>query len=146
MVQITVPPLRERRDDIPLLAQHFLARFSERNRRSGLRFPPEVFSLFDRYPWPGNVRELENAVERMVVLSRDDVLSLDALPGQIVGATETDQAPVRLPDGGVDFESLERDFIQQALRRTQGNQTQAASLLGMTRSTLLYRMQKFKLS
>ena len=146
VVQITVPPLRERRDDIPLLAQHFLARFSERNQRSGLRFPPQVFSLFDRYPWPGNVRELENAVERMVVLSRDDVLSLDALPDQIVGATETDQAPVRLPDGGVDFESLERDFIQQALRRTQGNQTQAARLLGLTRSTLLYRMQKFKLS
>ena len=146
VVQITVPPLRERQDDIPLLAQHFLARFSERNQRSGLRFPPEVFSLFDRYAWPGNVRELENAVERMLVLSRDDVLSLDALPDQIVGATETDQAPVRLPDGGVDFESLERDFIQQALRRTQGNQTQAARLLGLTRSTLLYRMQKFKLS
>jgi two-component system NtrC family response regulator len=146
VVQITVPPLRERRDDIPLLAQHFLTRFSERNQRSGLRFPPEVFSLFDRYPWPGNVRELENAVERMVVLSRDDVLSLDALPDQIVEATETDHALLTLPDGGVNLESLERDFIRQALRRTQGNQTQAARLLGMTRSTLLYRIQKFKLN
>jgi two-component system NtrC family response regulator len=146
VVQITVPPLRERRDDIPLLAQHFLARFSERSRRSGLRFPPEVFALFDRYHWPGNVRELENAVERMVVLSRDDVLSLDALPDQIAGAKETEHARLMLPDGGVVFESLERDFIQQALRRTQGNQTQAARLLGMTRSTLLYRMQKFKLN
>ncbi len=146
VVQITVPPLRERRDDIPLLAQHFLARFSERSRRSGLRFPPEVFALFDRYHWPGNVRELENAVERMVVLSRDDVLSLDALPDQIAGANETEHARLMLPDGGVVFESLERDFIQQALRRTQGNQTQAARLLGMTRSTLLYRMQKFKLN
>jgi two-component system NtrC family response regulator len=146
VVQITVPPLRERRDDIPLLAQHFLARFSERSRRSGLRFPPEVFALFDRYHWPGNVRELENAVERMVVLSRDDVLSLDALPDRIAGAKETEHARLMLPDGGVVFESLERDFIQQALRRTQGNQTQAARLLGMTRSTLLYRMQKFKLN
>ncbi len=102
--------------------------------------------MFDRYHWPGNVRELENAVERMVVLSRDDVLSLDALPDQIAGAKETEHARLMLPDGGVVFESLERDFIQQALRRTQGNQTQAARLLGMTRSTLLYRMQKFKLN
>ena len=146
VVQITVPPLRERRDDIPLLAQHFLTRFSEQNQRTGLRFPPEVFSLFDRYPWPGNVRELENAVERMVVLSRDDVLSLDALPDQFVEAAETDHALLTLPDGGVNFESLEKDFIRQALRRTQGNQTQAARLLGMTRSTLLYRIQKFKLN
>jgi two-component system NtrC family response regulator len=147
VVQLAVPPLRERRDDIPLLAAHFLARFSERNRRSGLSFPPAVFSLFDRYPWPGNVRELENTVERMVVLSRGDVLSLDALPDPIAGAaTETDRALLRLPDGGVDFESLEKDFIQQALRRTQGNRSQAARLLGMTRSTLLYRMQKFDLS
>ncbi len=146
VVQITVPPLRERRDDIPLLAQYFLARFSEQNQRSGLRFPPEASSIFDRYPWLGNVRELENAVERMVVLSRGDVLSLDSLPDPIVGATEADQTPLRLPDGGVDIEALERDFIQQALRRTQGNQTQAARLLGITRSTLLYRMQKFKLN
>ena len=146
VVQIAVPPLRERRDDIPLLAQHFLAKFSERNQRSGLRFPPEVFALFDRYAWPGNVRELENAVERMVVLSRDDVLALGALPDSVRDATETSRPPLRLPDGGIDFESLEKEFIQQALRRTQGNRTHAARLLGMTRSTLLYRMQKFSLS
>jgi len=145
VIQITVPPLRERRDDIPLLAEHFLARFSERNQRSGLRFPPQVFALFDRYPWPGNVRELENAVERMVVLSREDVLSLEALPEQILGGAEHDTMSLQLPATGVDFETLEKDFIQQALRRTQGNQTQAARLLGMTRSTLVYRMQKFKL-
>ncbi len=145
VVQMTVPPLRERRDDIPLLAEHFLARFGERNQRSGLRFPPQVFALFHRYPWPGNVRELENAVERMVVLSREDVLSLEVLPEQILTGGEQDKISLQLPATGVDFETLEKDFIRQALRRTQGNQTQAARLLGMTRSTLLYRMQKFKL-
>jgi len=112
VVQIAVPPLRERRDDIPLLAQHFLARFGERSRRSGLRFPPEVFALFDRYPWPGNVRELENAVERMVVLSRDDVLSLDALPEQILAYSVEGRTLLELPAEGVDFEALEKDFIQ----------------------------------
>lgn len=145
VVQITAPPLRERRDDIPLLAEHFLTRFSERNQRSGLRFPPETFDLFDRYPWPGNVRELENAVERMVVLSRDDVLSINTLPEQILGYTGQDKVLLTLPPDGVNLGELEKDFIRQALRRTQGNQTQAALLLGLTRSTLLYRMQKFGL-
>lgn len=146
VVQIRVPPLRERRDDIPLLAQHFLSKWAGRNSRPDLRFPPEAFALFNRYPWPGNVRELENTVERMVVLSRDDVLSLDTLPDHIAGFTGQDKALLRLPAEGVDFEELERDFIRQALERKQGNRTQAAQLLGLTRSTLLYRMQKFGLS
>jgi two-component system NtrC family response regulator len=146
VVQIKVPPLRERREDIPLLAQHFLSKWAERNARPNLRLPPEAFALFNRYPWPGNVRELENAVERMVVLNRDDVLSLDTLPDDIAGFTGEDKALLRLPAEGVDFEELERDFIRQALERRQGNRTQAAQLLGLTRSTLLYRMQKFGLS
>ncbi len=145
VVQITVPPLRERREDIPLLAQHFLSKLAERHSRPELRFPPEAFALFNRYPWPGNVRELENAVERMVVLSREDVLSLETLPEQIVGYTGQDKALLRLPPEGVDFEELEKDFMRQALERTQGNRTQAAQLLGLTRSTFLYRMQKFGL-
>ena len=146
VVQIKVPPLRERREDIPLLAQHFLSEWRERRSRPDLRFPPEAFALFNRYPWPGNVRELENAVERMVVLSRDDVLSLDMLPDQVAGFTGQDKVLLRLPAEGVDIEVLEKDFMRQALERTQGNQTQAAQLLGLTRSTFLYRMQKFGLS
>ena len=102
--------------------------------------------MFNRYPWPGNVRELENAVERMVVLSRDETLSLEALPEQILGYTGKNKVLLQLPAEGVNFEDLEKDFIQQALQRTQGNQTRAAQLLGLTRSTLLYRMQKFKLN
>jgi DNA-binding NtrC family response regulator len=143
VVQITVPPLRERREDIPLLAQHFLSQWTERSGRPDLRFPPETFQLFNRYPWPGNVRELENVVERMVVLSRGDTLSLDALPEHLAGLSEADRGRLRLPAEGVNLEDLERDFIRQALERTEGNRTHAAQLLGVTRSTLLYRMRKF---
>jgi len=145
VVQITVPPLRERREDIPLLAEHFLSRFGERSERRDLRFPPETFRLFNRYPWPGNVRELENVVERMVVLSRGDMLSLDAIPEPIAGNAGGDTGGLRLPVEGVSLDELERDFIRQALERTDGNRTRAAELLGVTRSTLLYRMQKFGL-
>jgi len=145
VVQIRVPPLRERREDIPLLAEHFLSQWAVRNTRPDLRFPPEAFAIFDRYPWPGNVRELENAVERMVVLSKSDVLSLDALPEHIAEFTGNEKGLLRLPAEGVHLTEVEKDLIRQALERTHGNRTQAAQLLGLTRSTLLYRMQKFGL-
>jgi two-component system NtrC family response regulator len=143
VVQITVPPLRERREDIPLLAEHFLSKFGARSGRQRLRFPPETFQLFNRYAWPGNVRELENVVERMVVLSRDDTLALDTIPEPIAGSRPRVPGTLALPAEGVNLDELERDFIRQALERTDGNRTHAAELLGVTRSTLLYRMQKF---
>jgi two-component system NtrC family response regulator len=145
VIPLEVPPLRERREDIPLLAQHFLTRLAERAGRSGLRFPPEALSLFDRYSWPGNVRELENVVERMVVMSREETLSLSTLPDAIRTHPEPGGSSLRLPPEGVDFESLEKSFIRQALDRTEGNRTRAAHLLGLTRNTLLYRMQKYGL-
>jgi two-component system NtrC family response regulator len=143
VVPLHVPPLRERREDIPLLADHFLRRMEERTHRTGLRFPPETFALFDRYDWPGNVRELENVVERMVVLSRGDVLSPDSVPSRIrsPGASTTG-SQFELPDDGIRLEEVETDLIRQALARTGGNRSQAARLLGVTRNTLLYRMQK----
>jgi two-component system NtrC family response regulator len=145
VIPLEVPPLRERREDIPLLAQHFLSRMAERAGRSGLRFPPDAMPLFDRYPWPGNVRELENVVERMVVMSREDTLSLATLPDAIRTHPEPSGTSLRLPPEGVNFESLEKSFIRQALERTEGNRTRAAQLLGLTRNTLLYRIQKFGL-
>jgi len=145
VVPLEVPPLRDRREDIPLLAQHFLSRMCERTDRSGLSFPSEAMSLFERYSWPGNVRELENIVERMVVLSREDSLSLATVPEQIRRPAREPGSSLRLPEEGLRFEDLEKDLIQQALERTAGNQTRAAKLLGLTRNTLLYRMQKFGL-
>ena len=84
-------------------------------------------------------------MERMVVLSREDVLSLDSLPEQVADYSDQDKPHLHLPLEGVDFEELEMDFIRQALERTNGNRTRAAELLGLTRSALLYRMQKFDL-
>jgi two-component system NtrC family response regulator len=143
VVPLRVPPLRDRREDIPLLAEHFLRKNAERSGRPGLRLPPEAFALFERFDWPGNVRELENAIERMVALSREDELSIEALPARIRGhANGRSDSTFRLPPGGVELEQVERDLIEQALERHGGNRTQAAKALGLTRNTLLYRMQK----
>lgn len=143
VIPLVVPPLRDRRDDIPLLADHFLRRMENETGRAGLRIPPEAFSLFDRYPWPGNVRELENTIERLVVLSRDDQLDVQSLPEKIRGVAEAGSATgIKLPPQGVRLEELERDLICQALERNGGNRTKAARDLGLTRNTLLYRMQK----
>jgi DNA-binding NtrC family response regulator len=143
VIPLMVPPLRDRRDDIPLLADHFLRRMQDKTGRKGLRIPPEAFSLFDRYPWPGNVRELENTIERLVVLSRDDQLGVQNLPEKIRGVGESGGATgIKLPPHGVNLDELERDLICQALERNGGNRTKAAKDLGLTRNTLLYRMQK----
>jgi two-component system NtrC family response regulator len=143
VIPLIVPPLRDRRDDIPLLAEHFLRRMEDKTGRSGLRIPPEAFSLFDRYPWPGNVRELENTIERLVVLSREDQLGVQSLPDKIRGVGDPAGATgIKLPPQGVRLDELERDLIGQALERNGGNRTKAAKDLGLTRNTLLYRMQK----
>jgi DNA-binding NtrC family response regulator len=145
VVPLRVPPLRDRRDDIPLLASHFLGRQAEQTGRPGLQLPPEAFRLFDRYPWPGNVRELENAIERLVVMSRGNELDLQALPRRIRGEGEPDASTFLLPPEGVTLEAVEKDLIRQALERTGGNRSAAARSLGLTRQTLLYRMQKYGL-
>jgi DNA-binding NtrC family response regulator len=143
VIPLVVPPLRDRRDDIPLLADHLLRRMEAKTGRSGLRIPPEAFALFDRYPWPGNVRELENAIERLVVLSRDDQLAVQGLPEKIRGLGGAEGGTgIKLPPQGLRLDELERDLIVQALERSGGNRTKAAKELGLTRNTLLYRMQK----
>jgi two-component system NtrC family response regulator len=135
--------LRDRREDIPLLAEHLLRKMIDKTGRQGLRLPPELFALFDRYAWPGNVRELENTIERMVVLSRDDQLDVGTLPEKIRGTPDGVSATgFKLPPQGVRLDELERDLIRQALERNAGNRTKAAKDLGLTRNTLLYRMQK----
>jgi len=142
VVPVRVPPLRERREDIPLLAQHFLDRMAERTERPSLRLPPEVFGLFDRYSWPGNVRELENLIERLVVMSREDILDISMLPEAIMAGEVRGGHAFVLPQEGVDLEQMERDLIVQALERNDGNRTHAARDLSLTRNALLYRMQK----
>jgi two-component system NtrC family response regulator len=146
VVSIRMPPLRERADDIPLLVDHFLTKHSERLGRPRPSVEKPVYSAFNRYSWPGNIRELENVIERALVLDKDGVLGLDDLPERL-SAREQRMGNLRieLPDEGISLENVERELLLAALEKHNWNQTRAAAYLGITRSTLLYRMQKFGL-
>ena len=146
IVPIRVPPLRERKDDIPLLTEHFLKRFSEKMGKPEIRIEREVFAVFGAYRWPGNVRELENLVERLVVMNRKDRIGVEDLPDLFRSGTE-DLAGLEMliPPDGISLEEVERALIVRALRTTHGNQTGAAKFLRISRNTLLYRMGKYGL-
>jgi DNA-binding NtrC family response regulator len=146
VVTIDVPPLRERRDDIPLLVSHFLRGFSERYHIPPLTVTDEALALILRYAWPGNVRQLENAIERVVVLANGNSIKPEELP-QEVRDTESRIAKIdlKLPDEGIDLEQVEREILSQALQKHAGNQTRAAQYLTISRKTLIYRMEKFGL-
>jgi transcriptional regulator with PAS, ATPase and Fis domain len=148
VVTITIPPLRERREDIPLLAQHFLEHFSREFKKRPPRLTPEVERLLVQYDWPGNVRELRNVIERAMILVDDGELSPGDLAPEIAGhagGPPRETPSFQLPPSGILFEDVERDFVRQALDLTHGNQTRAARLLGFTRDELRYRVKKFDL-
>ena len=144
VVSIRMPPLRERADDIPLLVDHFLTKHSERMGRPRPSVEKPVYSAFNLYSWPGNIRELENVIERALVLDKDGVLGLDDLPERLrARAQRMGNLRIELPDEGISLENVERELLLAALEKHNWNQTRAAAYLGITRSTLLYRMQKF---
>jgi len=146
VVNLRVPPLRERREDIPLLAQHFLKLFAEKNRKTLQGFTPRAMDRLLRYPWPGNVRELMNTVERGVVLTRSDILDEeDVAP---VLEAEVLQAPAEHAPGlaeGMDssLESVEKTTILKTLEESGGNKSEAARRLGITRRTLHLKLKKY---
>jgi transcriptional regulator with PAS, ATPase and Fis domain len=146
VVSIRVPPLRERSDDIPLLVDHFLTKHAEKLGRERPTMEKAVYSAFNLYAWPGNIRELENVIERALVLDKDGMLGLDDLPERL-RTREQRVANLRmeLPDEGVSLEDVERELLLAALQKHNWNQTRAAAFLNITRSALLYRMQKFGL-
>ncbi len=146
VVPIRVPPLRERSDDIPLLVDHFLSKHAERLGGQRPTVEKGVYSAFNLYSWPGNIRELENVIERALVLDKDGVLGLDDLSERL-RTREHRVANLRmeLPDEGISLEDVERELLLAALHKHNWNQTRAAAFLNITRSTLLYRMQKFGL-
>jgi DNA-binding NtrC family response regulator len=155
VIPIVCPPLRERRDDIQALAEHFMRRASlAANRKlDGIR--PEALEALHAYPWPGNIRQLEWAIERAVVLGETAWLERDDLPPEILasGAEPLQAAMATVgapPSGDLDpvipeptWEEHEKAKIQEALQRTNWNITRAAQLLGMTFRTLQYRLEKF---
>ncbi len=142
VLPVELPPVRQRRGDIPLLVTFFIDRFNSEFRKHIKGVADGCMARLEAYDWPGNVRELRNAVERAMlladseVLSRADFMMLDGALASMPGAFE-------LPAEGLDFAALERDLVRQALERVGGNQTQAAKLLGMTRDQMRYRVEKF---
>ncbi len=146
VVTLEIPPLRERREDVPPLIQHFLKKHCERYQLQEPALTDEVLELMSRYDWPGNVRELENVIEHVVVLGRSDVIRSDDLPAQIRQAKSRVSAiNLKLPDEGISLEDVEKEILVQALEKHQWNQTRAARYLDISRKTLIYRMEKFGL-
>ncbi|AUS67918.1 two-component system response regulator ZraR [Escherichia albertii] len=138
VVAIEVPSLRQRREDIPLLADHFLQRFAERNRKAVKGFTPQAMDLLIHYDWPGNIRELENAVERAVVLLTGEYISERELPLAIAGTP----IPMAQSQDIQPLVEVEKEVILAALEKTGGNKTEAARQLGITRKTLLAKLSR----
>jgi DNA-binding NtrC family response regulator len=142
---LLIPPLRGRREDIPLLLHHFLDFFNRKFNKS-VAFDPASISHLQKYNWPGNVRELENLVERLLVFNRSGAITLDDLPEQYrVPAQSLGKVVLQLPEDGLSMEELERDLLRVALRRHNWNQTRTANYLRITRNTLIYRMHKYNI-
>jgi DNA-binding NtrC family response regulator len=143
VVPIDIPPLREHKEDIPDLIHHFLARFTRENGKEMETITPPALKLLMDYHWPGNVRQLENTVERAVALSSDDVIDIDDIHLDS-GPSKTGAAAAStalLPEG-MTLEQWEDEIIREALRRAQGNKSQAARMLGLSRNALRYRLSK----
>jgi two-component system response regulator AtoC len=140
VVPITLPPLRKRRGDVPLLIAHFLDKYKAGTKS----FTPEATRMLVEYAWPGNIRELENTIERIVILAADDVIDVGDLPSEVrIGAISATMTPVFiLPEEGCDLEEVEMELIRQALDRSGGNAAKAAKLVGLTPRTLEARMQR----
>jgi two-component system NtrC family response regulator len=140
VITLHMPPLRERRDDIPLLVDHFLRKY----QAADIAVDPGALAALTAYGWPGNVRELENVIERATVLRRGNLITLAELPDKFrKTAMGVDDIILNLPDDGISLEELEKNLIIKALERHKGNQTRAAEYLRITRPTLIYRMEKY---
>jgi len=144
VIPIHIPPLRERREDIPLLVAHFLEVFNKEFRRATRGLTDRAMELMVRYDWRGNIRELRNVIERAMILDDKELITVEDLPEEIRFGipSASGPEPLRLPAGGVVLEEVERGLIRQALDRSGGNQSAAARLLGISRDTLRYRMKK----
>ncbi|MBO0861179.1 MAG: sigma-54-dependent Fis family transcriptional regulator [Chloracidobacterium sp.] len=167
VIQIDLPPLRDRGDDVLLLSEHYIKNFNEKLWKRIRGVTPEVADIFRRYGWPGNVRELRNLIERAMILEDDDLITTSWLPRGVTpearfparpqkvvatianGATQrvtglSLEEPFRLPPEGVQLESVEMSLVEQAMKRSGGNQTRAAELLGISRDQLRYRLKKLE--
>ena len=138
-IEIIIPPLRERGNDVTLLARHFLQRYCQKYKKEIDGFSDEAYQLLKQYNWPGNVRELQHVIERAVILSETRQLQYDDFMLRLPVSNSQDK------EGKFNLEELEKNTIQEVLRHCSGNMTQAASLLGITRTSLYRRLEKYSL-
>lgn len=145
VIPISIPALRHRRQDIPLLIDYFIEKYSEQMGKPKMKISKTALEKMMNYEWKGNIRELQNIIERCVILSWGQEITEDILPKDIKGTLNTFDSNYILPDEGILLEDVEKNLIIQALERTEFNQTKAAKLLGITRHTLIYRLEKHKI-
>jgi DNA-binding NtrC family response regulator len=144
VLSIDVPPLRERREDIPVLIDYFLKKHTRNTSRLVRGLTSETRKMLTDYGWPGNVRQLESAIERAILLCEGDLITIEDLPLEVrQEAGPSTQGMFKLPPEGISFEDVERDLIMQAMEQTDYNITKSAKLLGLTFRTLQYRLEKF---
>ncbi|KGK91937.1 Fis family transcriptional regulator [Desulfosporosinus sp. HMP52] len=145
VMQIKMPPLRLRKDDIPLLVNHFLGKFDPSHTK---KISPEAMKILTRYDWPGNIRELQNAIERPLIVCQNNEILPIHLPSELLENFEkaTSDPIINLPEGGFSLEELEKRLIIKALEKNNYNQTRTAKYLGISRPTLLYRLNKHGLN
>jgi transcriptional regulator with PAS, ATPase and Fis domain len=151
VIPINLPPLRERREDIPLLLHRFISHFCQLHKLATKTLAPHVMKAMMAYEWPGNVRQLENFCERMVALTGAQTAIMPAdLPPEIENRDTTNYVPtIEIPEEGIDLKNLvtdmERDLIVQSLRKTKGNKKLAAKLLNLKRTTLIEKIKRIGL-
>ncbi|MBF0626287.1 MAG: sigma-54-dependent Fis family transcriptional regulator [Magnetococcales bacterium] len=150
VVPLELPPLRARSGDVPILLQAFLQTFATRNHQPPSRLAPATLALLQAHSWPGNIRELRNLCERLSILHGGRTIDPGDLPDEIRTAHQprmpANHPAFVLPETGINLERLEQSLLAQALRRTAGNKSRAARLLGLSRDTFLYRLKKFAVS
>ena len=146
VVPITIPPLRERKEDIPLLIDHFIMKFNLENNKNVKGINKEALELMMQYEWPGNIRELENLIERVIALTSNELIQLNELPLSFKNIPKINGLKESILDGKVSFmeaeEEFEREVILDALRRSNYIQSHAAEILGISRRILKYKMDK----
>ena len=139
---IALPPLRERRGDVPLVASYFVDLYNREFKKRIRGLTAAAAAVIEKHSWPGNIRELRNTIERATLLATHEWIEPADL---VLTGTTTVTAQFRLPPEGVNMEQVERQLLIQALERSQGNQSHAAQLLGLNRDQVRYRIEKFGL-
>ncbi|HZE19130.1 MAG TPA: helix-turn-helix domain-containing protein, partial [Candidatus Angelobacter sp.] len=140
VITVNLPPLRERREDIPLLIDHFLGKIAQENKAPRLRIDRELMALLTRYDWPGNVRELENQVYRLALFASGDSLTLQDAQGDVEFFGKVNLPGTRGVDTGIT-----RDDLQRALNQANGNRDEAARILGVSRATFFRKLKQFEI-